>query len=151
MKQLCIIPCGTKKIWDKYGDVGPTPAKEAYIGTFHNLCEQYATRFCDEWVILSAKHGFLLPSDMVEENYDVTFNTKSDQIISMEQLQKQVDQKKLNQYDTVVVLTGKKYVPIVKGSFEIEKNIQFPLLRYSGIGYMQQALKRAVTTQQPLH
>lgn len=45
MKRLCIIPCGKKKIWDKYVDYGPTEAKNVYISPFGKACQAYATEF----------------------------------------------------------------------------------------------------------
>ena len=41
----------------------------------------------ENWVILSAKHGFLRPNDIVLENYDLAFDSKSDEVINIEQLQ----------------------------------------------------------------
>ncbi|MBT2216254.1 hypothetical protein F3157_18970 [Virgibacillus dakarensis] len=151
MKQLGIIPCGIKKVWDKYPELGAVPAMEAYIGTFHTLCRNYAKTFTDNWVILSAKHGFLFAEDIVDGPYDVTFNQKSDEIISMEQLREQVRMKQLDKYDEIIVLTGKKYKRVVYGSFGESIPITFPLLKCSGIGYMQQVLKRAVNQGKPIH
>ncbi|WP_186577658.1 DUF6884 domain-containing protein [Aquibacillus kalidii] len=150
-KELCIIPCGRKKIWDKYAHLGAVSAKEAYIGTFHRLCEQYATTYFDNWIILSAKHGFLLPVDTVSGNYDVTFNMKSDEIISINTLKNQVIYKNLNKYENIVVLTGKKYRPIVEASFHKDVTIQFPLLGSKGIGHMQRTLKESVLNKKPIH
>lgn len=45
MKRLCIIPCGKKKIWDKYPDYGPMEAKDVYISPFGKACQAYATMF----------------------------------------------------------------------------------------------------------
>lgn len=67
MRRLCIIPCGKKKIWDKYPDYGPMEAKDVYISPFGKACQAYATMFFENWVILSAKHGFLRPNDIVLE------------------------------------------------------------------------------------
>lgn len=147
---LCIIPCGKKKVWDKFPNEGPTIAREAYIGIFHNLCEQYAMTFFDEWVILSAKHGLLLPDDIIDENYDVTFNMKSDEIISIEQLKKQVIDKNIP-CKQVVVLTGKKYKPIIEACFNEAENIEFPLHGSKGIGHMQQCLKKAIDQNVAIH
>lgn len=93
MRRLCIIPCGKKKIWDKYPDYGPMEAKDVYISPFGKACQVYATMFFENWVILSAKHGFLRPNDIVLENYDLAFDSKSDEIISMEQLKQQLIEK----------------------------------------------------------
>lgn len=85
MKRLCIIPCGKKKIWDIHPDTGPIRAEDAYLSPFHQACERYAKAFFDEWVILSAKHGFLRPDDTVPENYDVTFGTGHPEIMTAEE------------------------------------------------------------------
>ena len=47
-----------KKIWDKHLDYGPMEAKDVYISPFGKACQAYATMFFENWVILSAKHGF---------------------------------------------------------------------------------------------
>lgn len=86
MRRLCIIPCGSKKIWDKSPEIGSTKARDVYIGSFGKVCQKYATTFFEDWVILSAKHGFLFPEDMIHGNYDVSFNSKSDEIISTQKL-----------------------------------------------------------------
>ncbi|PLR69550.1 MULTISPECIES: DUF6884 domain-containing protein [Bacillaceae] len=142
MKRLCVIPCGNKKIWDKEPHLGKAEAQFAYIGTFHLLCQQYARVFFDDWVILSAKHGFLRPSDYVPGNYDVSFNMKSDEVINLEQLKMQSADKSLSQYKSFVVLGGKKFRPIIETIFEGE--YIYPLESCTGIGYMQQKLKKAL-------
>lgn len=151
MKQLSVIPCGIKKIWDKQPKLGAVPASEAYIGTFHTLCRNYAKTFTDSWIILSAKHGFLFADDIVDGPYDVTFNQKSDEIISMERLCEQVREKQLDQFDELIVLTGKKYKKVIKESFGEFFPASFPLLQCRGIGYMQQLLKRAIEEGKPIH
>ncbi|GAA0613955.1 hypothetical protein GCM10009001_33990 [Virgibacillus siamensis] len=151
MKQLSVIPCGRKKIWDRYENTGAVTAREAYIGTLHHLCRNYAEAFTDAWVVLSAKHGFLFPEDIVPGQYNVTFNQKSDEIITGDNLRAQVRKKQLDQFDMLVVLTGKKYKPVINSVFDSDHRRIYPLLQYSGIGYMQQALKKAVQENEPIH
>ncbi|ASN05959.1 DUF6884 domain-containing protein [Virgibacillus necropolis] len=151
MSQLCIIPCGKKKIWDKEPNRGATQVKDTYIGTFHTLCRNYALQFTDQWVVLSAKHGFLMPEDIVDENYDVTFNQKEKEIITLERLQHQVKAKRLDQVEELIILTGKKYKKVIEGSFDDRMPMKFPLEAYNGMGYMQQALKKAVENNIPIH
>lgn len=151
MTQLSIIPCGKKKIWDKNPEQGATKAKDTYIGTFHTLCRNYATTFTDQWVVLSAKHGFLLPHNIVDQNYDVTFNQKSNEIITFDRLREQVRAKQLDQYDELIILTGKKYNSVINSSFANDFPKKFPLEAYTGMGYMQQALKKAVLDHSPIH
>ena len=143
MKRLCIIPCGKKKIWDKHSNYGPMEAKDVYISPFGKACQAYATMFFENWVILSAKHGFLRPSDIVLENYDLAFDSKSDEVISIEQLQKQMVDKSLLQFDEIVLLAGKKHKKVVTKLYP-EEMITYPLEGCKGIGYMLQRLKEAV-------
>lgn len=149
MKRLCIIPCGKKKIWDKHSDYGPMEAKDVYISPFGKACQAYATMFFENWVILSAKHGFLRPSDIVLENYDLAFNSKSDEVISIEQLQKQMVDKSLLQFDEIVLLAGKKHKKVVTKLYP-EEMITYPLEGCKGIGYMLQRLKEAVKEREEI-
>ena len=107
MKQLCIIPCGKRKIWDKQPDAGEQKAQDSYIGTFHQLCQQYARLFFTDWVIISAKHGFLLPNDIVPENYDLSFSMKKTEVIGIKELQKQIVMKGLSSFEHIVVFEEK--------------------------------------------
>ncbi|MED1638539.1 hypothetical protein P4V01_16555 [Bacillus thuringiensis] len=143
MKRLCIIPCGKKKIWDKHSNYGPMEAKDVYISPFGKACQAYATMFFENWVILSAKHGFLRPNDIVLENYDLAFDSKSDEVISIEQLQKQMVDKSLLQFDEIVLLAGKKHEKVVTKLYP-EEMITYPLEECKGIGYMLQRLIEAV-------
>ncbi|MFC4556892.1 DUF6884 domain-containing protein [Virgibacillus kekensis] len=151
MRELSIIPCGRKKIWDKYPDLGPVPAGNAYTGTLHTLCRKYAEKYTDDWVILSAKHGFLSEDDLVEGQYDVTFGQKSNEIISFAKLREQIKEKGLDQYDNLVVLTGKKYKPVINGTFIDDLPRTYPLTRYKGIGYILQALNQSIKSGEPIH
>lgn len=140
-----IIPCGKKKIWDVHPEKGETKVKDAYIGVFHNLCKQYAEKFGDEWVILSAKYGYLLPEEYVKGAYDLSFDHKNKSVISLEALQAQVRRKKFDDFSSITVLTGKKYKPYIEKSFEgINVTMYYPLAEAKGIGYMQSMLKNAV-------
>ncbi|UYX55095.1 hypothetical protein M3Y14_13700 [Bacillus thuringiensis] len=149
MKRLCIIPCGKKKIWDKYPDYGEAEAKDVYISPFGKACQAYAAEFFENWVILSAKHGFLRPNDIVQENYDLAFDSKSNEIISIKQLQKQMIEKDLLQFDEIVLLAGKKHKKVVTKLYP-EEIIAYPLEGCRGIGYMLQRLKGAVEAQQEI-
>ncbi|MHC8668808.1 DUF6884 domain-containing protein [Bacillus cereus] len=149
MQRICIIPCGKKKIWDKHSDYGPMEAKDVYISPFGKACQAYATMFFENWVILSAKHGFLRPNDIVLENYDLAFDSKSDEVINIEQLQKQMVDKSLLQFDEIVLLAGKKHKKVVTKLYP-EEMITYPLEGCKGIGYMLQRLKEAVKEREEI-
>lgn len=144
MKTLCIIPCGQKKIWDLDIKRGPTPAKGVYVGLFAKKCREYAETFHqNNWLILSAKYGFLSPDDIVEGPYNVTFLKPKSNPIQAFELMKQVKDKNLDQYQEIVILGGKHYVNIAKKVFQY-KRIHTPLSDLKGIGYMLQRLKGAI-------
>jgi hypothetical protein len=56
---LVIVPCGRAKIWSKHPEAGPTAAADAYIGAPFIVNREYALHTVGDWVILSAKYGFL--------------------------------------------------------------------------------------------
>ncbi|PLT49318.1 DUF6884 domain-containing protein [Bacillus amyloliquefaciens] len=150
MKRLCIIPCGKKKIWDAHSDTGPVRAEDAYLSPFHQACEQYAKAFFDEWVILSAKHGFLRPDDIVPGNYDVTFGTGHPEIMAADELRRQFHEKGFYDIEELVMLGGKKYRSVLNAVIGEHQHITWPLSSYKGIGYMLQALNRAVEEKHEL-
>jgi len=112
---LVIIPCGIKKIWDKYPDAGPTAAAKAYIGPPFVVNRRYAEQADGDWVVLSAKYGLLRPTDMVPGPYNTTFKRKSSNPIGIAALREQAGRMGLDGYDAVVGLGGKEYRSGVRG------------------------------------
>lgn len=143
MKTLCIAQCGRRKIWDDNPIAGPTPAKLAYTGVFARKTQEYAKNFFpNDWIILSAKYGFLMPDDLIE-NYNVTFTDAKTHPISLQGLQKSAKEKNLTSYDEFVVVAGRVYVLRVKEVF-LGKKIIEPLKGIVGNGRMMQAIKTAI-------
>nr|WP_223881898.1 DUF6884 domain-containing protein [Niallia endozanthoxylica] len=114
------------------------------MSNYHHYCQKYAAQFFEHWVILSAKYGFLLPNDLVHSNYDVSFNRKSGEVITVDQLKQQIIDKHLDDFEALVVLGGKEYRKVVEQTFGNSYIYQYPLSDCSGIGYMIQKLKNAV-------
>jgi len=142
--RLCIVPCGSLKIWDRNPDAGQVRARDAYIGSFARTSIEYAEKFYPgSYVILSAKYGFLFPDEVIPENYNVTFNDPKTNPISVEELRKQAERKGLMKYDEIVVVAGSEYVKIVKKVFA-GKRIITPLKGLGGMGSMISAMKRAI-------
>lgn len=100
-------PLRQEKIWDVQPDAGSVRAEDAYLSPFHQACERYAKAFFDEWVILSAKHGFLRPNDLVSRNYDVTFGTGHPEIMTADELSRQFHEKGFSNIKELVMLGGK--------------------------------------------
>jgi hypothetical protein len=150
MSTLCIVPCGNRKIWDEIPNAGPTQARYVYIGPFAKKCSEYAERFYpDSWCILSAKHGFLFPDDIVPGSYNVSFNDRRSNPITTTELSQQVKEKKLDRYGEIVILGGRSYVEITVKVFP-KKEVHTPLKDCKGIGYMMGRLKTAITRGVPL-
>jgi hypothetical protein len=53
----------------------PRPAEDLYTSTLFVGRRRYVERSCDRWFVLSAKHGLIEPSVLVEP-YDETLKTK---------------------------------------------------------------------------
>lgn len=149
---MIIIPSGKPKIWDKHPDIGPVKAKEAYTGTFHSLCQEYAENFYDSYVILSPKFGFLFPAEAVPHTYDVHFTQKgvNEQTITLETLRKQWKQIDLSDDEILPVLGGKKYKPLMETIDQNKHDFTYPLHGLGGIGYMQKELNEAIKKGVPL-
>jgi hypothetical protein len=150
MKRLCIIPCGSKKIWDVDPLKGATKASNVYLSSFHSSCQNYAKEFFGNWVILSAKYGFLFPDDSVLTNYDVAFGTKNDEIITTEDLRNQIKEKGLMEFQEIIVLGGKKYTKVISEIFGESYQVSYPLSDCKGIGYMLQRLNKAVESKKEI-
>ena len=108
LNETLYAPCGSKKIWDRNPNAGATKAKNAYIGSFAKTCIEYAEKFYpNSYIILSAKHGFLFPDELIQENYNVTFKDPNTKPISVEELKRQAIEKDLLKYDEIVAIAGK--------------------------------------------
>lgn len=70
MKTIVLVGCGKGKL------PHAARAKDLYTGTLFRKCRAYAERFGDDWGILSAKHGLLLPGDLIRP-YDLALQDLS--------------------------------------------------------------------------
>lgn len=136
MKDLCIVTCGKRKIWDIDVEAGPTAAKNVYVGPLSKKAKEYAEKYYSEnWMILSAKYGFLNPTDIIPEDYDYCFNIKKSKKISIDELEIQVLNKNLKEYNKIIVLGGKFYTDMILNLFPDNEIITL-LKECKGIGYM---------------
>lgn len=149
MKILCIVPCGKAKIWDKHPDAGPTKAMDVYIGPFARKCQEYARKYYpNSWFIISAKYGFLKPSDVIPGPYNVSFKYEKSNPINLEELKDQAVQRRLNKFGKIVVLGGRNYSDMMGEVFE-SKKIDVPLSGCKGIGYMMQKINELIASGRP--
>jgi len=115
---LVVVSCGKTKIWDLNPAAGPTAARNAYVGGPFRVNKEYAERFADRWVILSAKYGFIDPDFVIPENYDVTFKDHRTNPIGIDRLRQQVREMGLYKFDKAIVLGGRIYFEVCKKAFE---------------------------------
>lgn len=60
MRVVGLISCGKSKL------AHAAPARELYTGALFKKARAYVERHCDEWAILSAKHGLVDPQAMID-------------------------------------------------------------------------------------
>ena len=150
MTPLCIVPCGKKKIWKNNPFAGPTPAINVYIGNFAGTCICYAKTFYpDSFSILSAKYGFLMPGDLIEADYNVTFKDRKTRPISNSDLIKTADLKGLLDYQHIIAVTGTDYLERIRSVFR-DKTVYAPLAGCKSMGEMIRKLKKAIESGRPL-
>jgi hypothetical protein len=139
---LVIVPCGRQKIWATRPGAGPVAARDAYTGPPFRLNRQYAERFGDCWVILSAKYGFIDPLFLVPGPYEVTFKSLATQPISPAVLREQA--RALAHASTIIGLGGQDYRAALQDAFsETGVTLVFPFAGLA-LGYSLQATKRAI-------
>lgn len=143
---LVIIPCGQKKVWDKNPHQGPTFACNCYRGGPFKVNRAFAERFAARWLILSAKYGLVAPDFLIPGPYDVTFNKKATNPISVEVLQCQIREQHLEKFTRIIGLGGKVYRSIIEQAFApIGRLVEFPFAGLP-IGRSMQAIKRATVS-----
>jgi len=123
LKTLVIVPCGKSKIWKKHPNKGPTEARKVYTGAPFILNKRYAEHFETDWVILSAKYGFIEPDYRIPQDYNVTFNDPKSNPITIEELENQATE--LEEYNCIVALGGKVYSNITRKVFR-DKQVVAP-------------------------
>jgi len=151
VRRLVIVQCGGAKIWDKQPNADPTPARDAYTSVYFQLNREYADKFANHWVILSAKYGFIEPDFIIPQNYNVTFKRKRTNPISVRQLRDQVRAKKLAHFGLVEVLGGLDYYKQVKEAFAgTDAHVRWAFQGLEGIGYFMQRVRRAIDESVPI-
>jgi len=147
MKQpstLVIVPCGRRKIWDKDPNAGSSVANAAYAGSPFKVNRRYAECIGSQWIILSAKYGFIAPDFVLPGPYEFTFKRKSSGPVAYEVLKRQVTELNLDRFAIVVGLGGKEYRAAISEAFaETAVDLRFPFAGLP-IGKSLQATKRAI-------
>ena len=147
---LVVVPCGRAKVWDKDPHAGPTPARDTYTGSPFKVNREYAERFGDSWIILSAKYGFLNPDDIIEGPYNVTFKRRSPPPIQSSALSQQARDQGLDKFGDVICLGGRDYRAVIEHAFAFSAvTLHFPFAGMR-LGESLGAAKRAIAAGQAL-
>lgn len=149
MATLVIVPCGRRKIWDLDPTAGPTPARDAYQGAPFKVNREYAEKFADRWVILSAKYGFIDPDFLIPENYDVTLNRPESRPTTPDSLRRQVEERGLSRYDLVVVLGGSSYSSLTRQAFRDSNTRVMAPVAGLPVGLAMTKVRRAIDERRP--
>ncbi len=150
VKKLLVVSCGYKKIFERYPYLENIPARKVYIGSFSRAMIEYGDKFFgDNYVILSAKYGFIYPYEIIPKNYNVTFNDPSTKPVTVEELKQQIKQKQLDKYDIIFVMGGERYLNMVTKAFE-GKQIIDVFENIDMMGIIISKLINAVKTDKPL-
>jgi hypothetical protein len=123
MRRIGLVACCGEKL------PHPAPAKDLYQSPLFKKSRAYAERYCDDWAILSAKCGLVMPDAMLAP-YDETLNDKP--AASVMAWAERANRLIRNAYPEAefVVLAGKSYRTAVSGL-----PAEFPL---SSLGIGQQ-------------
>jgi len=141
-RTLVVIPCAKTKVWDLPGRLVPkvVTVRSAYISQLFRQMVMYAEFMEADWTVLSAKHGFLRPDDVIEK-YDVTFNNPGSGVAPSSLLRDQVERFGLGRYGQVLCLGGRLYLDRAAEAFGA-KRIFTPFAGLP-IGYLKKSLKKA--------
>ena len=129
--------------------LSPGLTEDTYTGAPFKVNREYAERFGDEWVILSAKYGFLRPTDLIDAPYNVTFEHPWTRPIEISALRQQIQDRRLAAFEHLIGLGGKDYRSVMEQSFAGTRvKLVFPFAG-AKLGEALGAAKRAVEAGRP--
>ena len=142
-RELCLVTPSCRRAWDG-GKFSPTLAGRAYTGPFSRKCQLYAERFYPgSWCILDARHGFLFPDEVIRRGHDACLFRPWTEPISVNELRAQVRRRKLDRYDRIVVMGGRRFIILAEEAFSGRK-VRAPLAGLGGIGEMMHEINGAM-------
>ncbi len=136
MKRVGLISCASKK------REAASPAANLYTSALFRKSRDYVQAYCDEWYILSAEHGLLHPTDIIQP-YDTTLNSmtaskRRDWADTVWSSLAEV----ISPRDFVVILAGAKYREQLAGKIESYGCQLAVPMRRMGIGQQLQWLSQ---------
>lgn len=142
-RTLCVVTPSERRAWDTSSEF-PVRAGRAYTGVFSRKCQAYAERFYrGSWCILDPCHGFLWPDEVIRRPHGQCLYRPETQPMTASQLREHARRRKLDDYDVVVALGGRRFILLVEDVFQ-GKRVRAPLAGVGGIGEMMRALNDAM-------
>lgn len=148
-RELCLVTPSCRRAWEK-GEFSPTRAGDAYTGCFSKKCQSYAERFYPgAWCVLDARHGFMYPDEVIRRAHSACLYRPWTEPLTLEELKAQVKKRKLDRFERITVLGGRRFIILVEDAFP-GKRVRAPLAGVGGIGEMMHALNEAMGLGQRL-
>jgi len=136
--RLALIGC-TKQKRDEAAPAGDIYDESSYF----RKRRKYADLYCDDFVVISAKHHVLQPDDEIEP-YDLSLSAPASDENGMtadekrewgEETKEQLEAMDWEDIDEVVVLLGQSYLKWIRDGFEeVPAMFVYPFAQHNGIG-----------------
>lgn len=142
-RTLCLVTPSCRRAWDK-SSFRPIPAGSAFTGPFSRKCQSYAAKFYPgAWCILDPNNGFLFPDEVIRRQHSACLFRPWTEPMDLEVLRAQVRKRKLDQYEQIVVMGGRRFIILVEDAFHGRK-VRAPLAGVGGIGEMMREMNLAL-------
>ncbi|MBI0582616.1 MAG: hypothetical protein ISF22_00155 [Methanomassiliicoccus sp.] len=142
---LCLVTPSCRRAWDR-GTFRPVLAGNAYTGPFSRKCQTYAETFHHgSWCVLDPHHGFLFPDEIIRKGHDACLFRPWTEPITLDGLRTQVKKRKLDRYERLVVMGGRRFIFLVEEAFPGRK-VRAPLAGLGGIGEMMHEINMALAS-----
>jgi len=143
-KRCAIVGCGSQKL-ELSGDKGPVAISRLYTSNYFELKREYAAVCCDEYLILSAKHGLVQPDFCVTDGYDLTVSDFNTTALSQWVSDISFELRRIAGHhpgETLVMLAGQDYLEPLKSTLtHLPNKVEYPFEDTDGIGEQMGWLK----------
>lgn len=145
-RRVAIVGCGSNKIVT----AAPVEIRDLYTSDYFRQKREFGEQECDDWRVLSAKHGLVWPTERAH-TYDCSMGDHDDE--QREEWLESVETglrflaKQINKDGEIVVLAGRDYVDPIQPILDtIPRTVRDPFAETSGIGEQRSWLKDELAT-----
>jgi len=150
-QRVAIVGCAEEKL-DLSGDKGPVTIARLYTSNYFVLKREYAKECCDEYMILSAKHGLVMPGYYVTDDYDLSIDDLDGAELSNWVAEVREELHLIEQHhpeDTLVMLAGQSYLdPLADVLQSLHNDVEYPFDDTAGIGEQMGWLREKIDAAQ---